>query len=359
MKILWLAHRDPLNPKGGGAEKTLYEVSKRLVSSGHDITLLTTSWKGCKQHEILDGLKIIRFKTIFVTHAAVPFIIIKYKFDVVINDLGHLVPWISPTIFSSRNIIFFRHLHNRSLPGQVASLLVPILSALEKTYSLIYRRGQFVTESSTSILDLEHLGIKADRISKIEPGVDSRIFHVSIKTNYPSIVYFGGMRRYKRPDESLFALKTLRNAVPSLRMSIVGEGPEYHKVIRRAKELGVIEIVNFTGRLEVVELAKLVSRSWLNIHTSMTEGWGLSIIEAAACGTPTVAYNVPGVVDVVEDGLNGIKVKDGDRDALADAVLKILSNPAHWWSSSRKVAEKYSWEKAAIKWEKLLKEVVV
>ena len=94
------------------------------------------------------------------------------------------------------------------------------------------------------------------------------------------------------------------------------------------------------------------------MHTSVTEGWGFSILEASAAGTPTVAYGVPGVRDAVEDGLNGIKVEDGNRNALADAALSILNDPERWWSSSVKVAEKYSWDKTAELWDSLIRNVV-
>ena len=115
--------------------------------------------------------------------------------------------------------------------------------------------------------------------------------------------------------------------------------------------------VEFTGRISSEELADIVASSWLNIHTSITEGWGYSILEASSAGTPTVAYDVPGVRDAVEDGLNGIKVKDGNRKALADAAYSILANSEKWWSSSVKVAQKYSWDKTTEQWIKLFEEV--
>ena len=117
------------------------------------------------------------------------------------------------------------------------------------------------------------------------------------------------------------------------------------------------DYVEFTGRISSEELSDIVASSWLNVHTSVTEGWGLSILEATASGTPTVAYDVPGVMDVVEDGLNGIKVKDGDKKALEEAAFTILTKPEKWWSSSVKVAEKYSWDKTSELWIKLLQEV--
>ena len=87
--------------------------------------------------------------------------------------------------------------------------------------------------------------------------------------------------------------------------------------------------------------------------------WGLSILEASAAGTPTLAYEVPGVEDAIEDGLNGLKIKDGDRVALSEAALSIITNPEKWWSTSLEVAKKYSWDRTVELWEKLISKVVV
>ena len=125
-----------------------------------------------------------------------------------------------------------------------------------------------------------------------------------------------------------------------------------------ASELNLQDHVIFKGRVSDMELSNIVASSWLNVHTSVTEGWGYSILEASSSGTPSVAYDVPGVRDAVDDGLNGIKVKDGNREALVDAAFSILSNPEKWWSSSIKVAQKYSWDKTSEKWIKLLEDVI-
>jgi glycosyltransferase involved in cell wall biosynthesis len=111
-------------------------------------------------------------------------------------------------------------------------------------------------------------------------------------------------------------------------------------------------------RADLSDGTKIVASSWLNVHTSVTEGWGFSILEASSAGTPTVAYDVPGVRDAIEDKLNGIKVKDGDRKALLEATLTVLNDPKEWWSSSVKVAQKYSWDKSAQLWDKLIMEII-
>lgn len=357
LKILWLAHRDPLNPKAGGAERIIYEVGKRFIRHGHDVTIFAGGWRNCKEDK-LDGITIIRFGKRFGPHIALPIHLLKNKYDIIIADLGHAVPWVSPILLRRKTVVSFLHLHSRSLPGQTGRFLAYSITVLEKLYFIIYNKSHFVTISNTSFDDLENLGIKSKNISLINPGVNAELFHPLIKTEHPSLVYFGGMRLYKRPEEPLYLLKELIKEISDLKLTMIGDGPYKHKLERLCIELDLRENVEFTGRISDGEVAKIVASSWLNIHSSVTEGWGISIIEAASAGTPTVAFKVPGVSDSVENGFNGITVEDGNREELVGAALNILRDPRKWWLSSIEVANKYSWDRTAELWETLINEEV-
>jgi glycosyltransferase involved in cell wall biosynthesis len=347
-----------MNPRAGGAERTINEVCTRLTMKGYKVLLLTGGWNGCKHVENLQGIEIHRFGRNIGPHLALPVLLLKYHFDLVVNDLGHAVPWFSSTILNKHNVVFFHHLHAKSLPGQAGPLIAKLITALERCYFIIYHDTFFLTESNTSKNDLFRLGIKGDAIIMIPPGVDQKLFHPATKSKYPSLVYFGGMRRYKRPEEVLYLLKYLLHKIERLKLVIVGTGPEEEKMKKLANVLNVQEYVEFKERISNEELSDVVSSSWLNVHTSVTEGWGFSILEASAAGTPTVAYDVPGVRDAVKNGQNGIKVKDGDMEALADAALSILNDPQRWWSSSIEVAKEYSWDATAKLWDSLIRKVV-
>ena len=290
-------------------------------------------------------------------HLLLPLFLVVKRFDVIINDLGHAVPWPSAAFLGKNNIVFFHHLHARSLPGQVGPLLANLITALEKSYCIVYKGKMFVTESVTSVNDLIRLGIERSKVMKIPPGVDSSIFHPVEKTPHPSIVYFGGMRRYKRPEECIYVANNLKDKVPNLKLYVVGEGPELGNLNSLVNEMRLDETVKFLGRMKYPELGMTVASCWLNIHASETEGWGFSILEASSAGTPTVAYEVPGIIETIENGVNGLKVKDGERAELAEAVYKILKNPKEMWSSSVEFAKRYSWEATAELWFKTIKEV--
>jgi glycosyltransferase involved in cell wall biosynthesis len=358
MEILWLAHRDPLNPKAGGAEKIILEVSKRLVDRGYDITILTGGWRNCKRYEFKEGIHIYRYGVRALPHFVLPFFLMKRHFDIVIADLGHAVPWVTPILLRKKTVVSFLHLHARSLPGQANVVLAKSITALEKLYFLFYNKQKFVTISNTSFQDLVGLGINPKNIIKIHPGVNTGLFHPSIKTQYPSMIYYGGMRAYKRPNEAIYLLHELIKQTDNLHLTIVGEGVEKAKLESLISKLNLETNVTFTGRINDEDLSRIVSESWLNIHTSVTEGWGISIVEAAAAGTPTVAYDVPGVSESIENGMNGLRVKDGDRDALKNAALTILNDPKAWSVKAKEAIKKYSWDKTAQSWENLILEVV-
>lgn len=346
MNILWLNHRDPKHPKAGGAERTIFEVSKRFVQQGNKVTLYCPHWKGSKNEENYSGIRIIRKGGNISTHILLPIFIFRNKFDIVINDMAHGIPWISPVLLEKNNVVFFRHLHRRSLPGQVNIFLAKIITFMEKMYPFIYRNKTFITESETSKNDLIDLGIKKENIVKIPPGVDLDFFHPGEKTKSVQLLYFGGLRRYKRPEYAIRVYEELKNKIDDLKLIITGEGPLLDKM-KKGKDYNI----EFVGKIDYMELSRIIRESWINLHFSVTEGWGYSILEASASGTPTVAFRVPGVVDTVVDGINGFLVNDISE--FKDKILYILKNEDLFIKKSRDFAENFKWDKTVEMWDQV------
>ena len=110
--------------------------------------------------------------------------------------------------------------------------------------------------------------------------------------------------------------------------------------------------IAFTGRVDYYNLAKIIRESWVNLHFSVTEGWGYSIMESSASGTPTVAFSVPGVVNTINNDYNGFLVNSIDE--FTDKIVDIIKNEDKFTVNSRKFAENFTWEKTAELWYKLL-----
>ena len=349
MKILWFAHRDINNPKAGGAERTIYEVCSRLCKMQVEVHLVTVNPSNLLNYEIVDGIITHRIKGNIKTHLSVGKMIKKIKPDVIVDDMGHAVPWFSSWFTDKPVIIFFRHLHARSLPGQVNFLLAKAITLMESLYPFIYKNNIFVTESDTSENDLINLGIKKDKITRIPPGVDLDLFHRGKKTDNVQLVYFGGLRKYKRPEYAITVYENLYKTLGGLKLVIVGNGPLLNKIKDEVK--GKNYNIEFTGRVGYEELATKIRESWVNLHFSITEGWGYSLMEASASGTPSVALKVPGVVDTINNKYNGFLVNNVDE--FTDNILFIVNSMDKFIINSRKFAEDFTWDKTAALWYKL------
>jgi len=351
MRILWFNHRDIMHPRAGGAERTIYEVGKRLAASGNEVHLASVNPGSLRREEIIDGIIIHRADGNIRAHLLVPYMLKKLKPDVVVDDLAHVIPWFSPLFTSTRVIVFFRHLHARSLKGQVPLTAAQVLMWLERRYPTIYGKCTFVTETSTGVSDLVRLGVKEERIRKVPPGVDTNLFKPGKKTDKPTLIYFGGMREYKRPWLAVETLRLLSD-IEGIRLTVLGDGKELDKLKKLSEEYGLARQVIFKGRVLQDELARLISESWVNLHFSVTEGFGLTILESAACGTPTVAMEAPGVSEVImEYGLGKIV---GDLNEIPDSLNEIFVNYGIWFNKVRKSAALFSWDKCTESWEKIL-----
>lgn len=361
MRILWNSHRDIRHARAGGAERTSHEIGKRLVSRGHSVTLVSAVSAGNPSRERIDGVSIRRFPGYISVHLATPFLVSGSSApDVVVDDLAHVVPWGSPFFGRAPGTVFFQHLHARTLPGQVRPALARLLSKLERNYPIVYRRWPFVTYSEQSKRDLSSMGVESSRVTVIPPGVDLDLFTPRQKSDVPTLIHFAGLRAYKRADHALVVLRSLSRRGMNARLIIVGTGPDLGRIAALAREWGLADRTEFVGRVghENLEfLAGRVGQAWVSLNCSTAEGWGIANIEAAAAGTPTVGYDVPGVAESVKQGESGILVPDGDLTALERATRDILGSPVSWTRACRQWAERFSWEKAAHSWESHLRQV--
>lgn len=358
MKILWLSHRDFQSPRAGGAERSIQEITTRLAARGHEVHLVTGGSANSSREEEVRSVHIHRAPTPLGPHMrATSFYGNSCRPDVVINDLAHVVPWLTPLFSKVPGTAFFHHFHGRTLRGQVSPPIALALGWLETQYRYIYRNWTFVTETIGSVRDLEALGIPQSRCVRIAPGLDTKRFSRGSPASSPVIVYFGGMRRYKRPLDVLRACELLKSRGLEFKLYMLGEGPVTIEARRLSSLLGLDRMVVFTGRLTDDELVSLVRQSHVNVHCSVTEGWCLSALEAAACGVPTVAYRVPGLIESVVDGQSGLLVEDGDFMQLARGIETVLRNPMPWRERSRAYAERFSWDSCASKWEEHLKAI--
>jgi glycosyltransferase involved in cell wall biosynthesis len=357
--VCWIAHRDPSHPKAGGAEKSILETSRGLDRLGWKVHLIAAGYAGAPSEEQVGPLRVVRGSGSLAIHLELPALMARCRpFDVVVEDLGHVVPFWAERFARSPGVVFFRHLHRRTLPGQVGQPAATLLQAIERAYPYLYGRWPLVAPSVSAMADLQALGFDPHRLHQIPYGVDSETFRPGTLTPRPSLIHFSGLRRYKRADHALRVLKALQEGGMDPELTVVGRGPDLSRLEALARTLQISHRVRFTGWIPEAELASLVARSWLHIQCSTAEGWGLTAWEAAASGVPTVAYRVPGLTDSVIQGVSGILVEDGDLGALTTAAQQVLQSRSVWTHRTRQTVVGRSWGAVAARWDTLLKQLV-
>jgi glycosyltransferase involved in cell wall biosynthesis len=169
----------------------------------------------------------------------------------------------------------------------------------------------------------------------------------------PTLVHFGRVRRYKGIDVVIRAFAIVRGAIPDARLVIIGDGPELGSLRALAAKLGLADAVEFTGRMGGEEMVARLNRSHVFLNASPKEGWGLTVVEANACGVPVVGSNRPGLKDSIRDGETGFLVPYGDADAFARRTIDLLRDRALW---NRMSAASEAWA-ATLTWERTADEM--
>jgi glycosyltransferase involved in cell wall biosynthesis len=303
-----------------------------------------------------NGIRVLRWGRGAAAHLFVPWALARAgPFDVIVEDLGHVVPWMTQYVSEAPRVAFFHHLHARTLAGQTPSVAAAWLSALERQYARAVGHARFVTESEQSVRDLASLGVDSERVTRIPPGVDLVAFRPSRRSEQPIVFYFGGLKRYKRPRDAIRTFHRIAAQFPTAQLWVAGEGPERPAVQQLVDQLDLDARVRFLGRLSPDALRIALSSSWVNLHTSVSEGWGFSILEASAAGVPTAAFAVPGVSESVRPGINGTLAPDGDIAELSDALGNLLERGSSLAETSRAFAEQFPWSICVDRWENRLR----
>lgn len=149
----------------------------------------------------------------------------------------------------------------------------------------------------------------------------------------PVLMHISNFRPVKRVLDVVRTFAAVRREIPAT-LVMVGDGPDRGPAEDEARRLGVAEDVRFLGRIDGV--APLLAVADVYLLPTDRESFGLSALEAMACGAPVIGADVGGIREVVEDGVTGALRPVGDVDGMAQAALALLRDPAHWrqWSDA-------------------------
>ena len=358
MDILLVNWQDRENPHAGGAELHLFEIFSRLADRGHRIRLVCSGWTGAVPHVRLGGIEVTRvggrLSFALLARGAVRAALRARRPDVVVEDINKL-PLFLPPLTQLPFCAVVPHLFGTTAFAEAALPMAATVWAAEKLIPRVYRHAWFHVISDSTRNDLVARGVAADRVTVIYPGVDTVWYApdaAAPRAAVPTFLYVGRLKRYKGVDTALRAFAVARRALPQLAFEIAGQGDDRARLERLAAALGLGggAAVRFRGFVPEAEKRELLRRSWAVVFPSPKEGWGISNVEAAACGTPALASDSPGLRESVQHGVTGFLVPHGDVTALSERMLALARDPAlveRLGRGARAFAETLSWDAAA------------
>ena len=317
--------------------------------------VVASGWPGGSPRAVAHGMNIHRVGGRYTYALAAP----RYyrralageRFDVIVEDLNK-VPLFAPYWARDPLVLLVHHLFGATGFGGAAFPVAVATWLLERPIPVVYSGTPTQVVSPSTAADLRRRGFRTDDLEVIPNGVDLARFDVAPEAERlaePTLLFMSRLRPYKGADLMLRALALLRSEGLEARAVIAGRGDDEARLRRLAAELGLGSAVDFAGYVDDDRKTELLRRSWVHVLPSAKEGWGLTVLEAGACATPSVVSDSPGLRDAVPDG-TGIRVPHGDVPALAKALRRILEDDAlraDLGRGAREFALRHDWDRAA------------
>lgn len=355
MKVLVINWRDMKHPEAGGAEVGVDEVLKRKPDNWK-VDFVSVKYKGASDTDFYNGYNVIRipnnlmfnftFKRFWKKHLA------KNNYDLVLDVISK-IPLATPKYIKDIPLMAIHyHIHAESLFKQLFFPFALYVYLMEQHNLKAYTDTPLVVDSDSTKKDL----------LKLAPYKDISIFHLGVelekikklatqkKSKTPTLLYLGRLKKYKRVDHIIKAIAIIKKDIPNIKLQILGAGDDKPRLEKLISDLKLQDNVDMLGFVSEKEKYKLLSAAWSFVIASEKEGWGIVVIEANACGTPSIGYDVEGLRDSINDGFSGYLVDNGNIDKLADKISTVLTNDKLRVKLSKnalKWADGFSWDNTA------------
>lgn len=334
-RLLAVNFRDPAHPEAGGAELHLEEILLEAQRRGWEVTWLASGFRGAPAQGEHRGMRIVRRGDWWSFNLVVPRVLAREfsganRPDLVVEDINK-VPCFTAQWTDAPVAVIVPHLFGTTAFHEANAAIASYVVVLERLIPAAYRRSRFLVISESTRDDLVARGVPRERVAVVHCGMNHERYSVDPavpKAAAPTLVFVGRLRRYKGLDWVLRALPAVLARVPGLRLEVIGDGPWQEALVRQARAAGLADAVRFHGFLPFAAKVRHLREAWALVQPSPKEGWGLTVIEAGACGTAVVAADSPGLRDSVRRGETGLLVPYGDDAALADALVRVLGDAA-------------------------------
>jgi glycosyltransferase involved in cell wall biosynthesis len=344
-RIHFVAWRDLDDPEAGGSELHAHKVASLWAAAGLDVTFRTSAVHGASETMVRDGYRVQRRSGRYRVFpgAAWEGMRMGHRPGDGLVEVWNGMPFWSPLWYRGPRIVFLHHVHAEMWGMVLPPTLARMGDTMERRIApRFYRRSSIVTLSESSRREIvEMLHLRPERVTVAPPGVDERYSPGGQRSATPLVVAVGRLVPVKRFDKLLRALVPLKVDHPDLEAVIIGEGYERSALERLRAELGASDWIHLPGRAGDDELVDWYRRAWVVASSSQREGWGMTLTEAAACGTPAVATNIAGHADAVVDGESGVLVDAVDQ--LSDALARVLGDDVLRSRLSKGALERARW----------------
>lgn len=354
LRVLILNERDPEHPKAGGAEIHVMEIFRRLVARGFEVTLAATHFRGAAARDEIEGLRIWRLAKLPLYYPHAAWTCSRQtragRFDVVVECLNKM-PFYAPAYSAAPVLALCHHLFGETAFLQVPWPIAAAVWTAERLIPHLYRETPFVTISESSREDLIRRGIAPERVWVSHCGIRRPSTGIpDLAARAHRVAYIGRLEPYKNIDILLRAMARLADRFPDAEIAVIGRGSDRARLERVAAEVGVAERTRFVGFVSDEERDRLLAEARVCVCPSAKEGWGLTVIESNAVGTPVVATDAPGLRDSVREGETGYLVPERDVDAFADRIAALLENDGlagAMSTAARAWSLRFDWDRAA------------
>jgi glycosyltransferase involved in cell wall biosynthesis len=373
--------RDPWHPEAGGAERYAWAMARGLTGHGATVCFVTACAPGQARREHRDGIEIVRTGGRFTVYPRVLGWLLAHRrsFHAVL-DCQNGIPFFTPLVLppSTPVLCVMHHVHSVQWAMHFPAWVARAGRLLEGPVARrVYRRHGCVAVSPSTVAAMRARLRWAGDIYVIPNGAGGTdVSQTAARRGAPqagarradvrreaaiggfrgvappgqqSISWVGRLVAHKRPGLILPVAERLRGR--GISIDVVGRGPALPSLAGQAAAAGLAGVVRLRGFLPEAEKTSLVAGSLLHLNTSLGEGWGLCVLEAAALGVPTVAFDVDGLRDAVRDGETGWLVRDGERiEDVAERAAKELADPARRAAvaaACRAWAARFSWDASA------------
>jgi glycosyltransferase involved in cell wall biosynthesis/O-antigen/teichoic acid export membrane protein len=349
LHILVLTDRDWMHPQGGGTGTNLYGQIARWTAWGHRVTVIAGDYPGAEPVQRLGPNLVLHHmgsrRTVFAHAAwAVRRRRVGADADIVVEVINGIA-FFTPLWLRRPRVALVHHVHRRMYVvehGRIGSLAAFLLETVPLRF--LYRATPFLTISEAAKRDLVALGVPADRIHVAYLGVEPVQFRQGERASEPTLLFLGRLKQYKRIEVVLDCLE----AVPEARLEIAGDGNHRPALEAEIERRGLADRVVMHGHVDEDAKTELYARAWVSLTASSAEGWCLTVMEAAACGTPSAALRVGGLPESIVEGETGV-LADSPQE-LASRVRELLRAPAErdrLGAAAEARARTFTWERTA------------